>query len=147
MDKKWILGTIAAFLVVANFVNVFADPVDPANLLLSCKRTTQTSGNVTNITYWQGDTISFSNSVMYTTATTNTPQNLDGCSITVTMGSLTSTNVETAVGSAISTNDGTWTATCTVPNFNPCYIQVSVSNVNVYTYPLYRISTQSKLGE
>lgn len=140
-------ATCVALVGLIGVVSVLADPVQPASLQLRCRRTTQASGNVTNITYWQGDAISFTNSYMFTDSAGTATQNLDGCSISVVMGSLSSTNVTTAVGTAISTNDGTWTATCTVPSFNPCYIQVSVSNVNVYTYPLYRISTQSKLQD
>ena len=143
-----IIGALAAVVGVIGVITALADPVAPANLQLTCLRTTQQSGNVTTTVYWQGDTISFTNSVMYTGATTNTAvQNLDGCSITVVMGSLNSTSVVTAAGSVISTNDGTWSAEMEVPDFNPCYIQVSVSNQSVFTYPLYRISTQSKLGE
>ena len=142
---KKVLGFVLAFGVAAGLS--LADPVAPANLPLVCLRNTGTSGNVTNTVFWQGDTISFTNSVMYTGSTTNTPQNLADCVITVTMGSLTSTNVTTATGSSIVTNEGTWFATMAVPAFNPCYIQVSVSNENVFTYPLYRISTQAKLGE
>jgi len=145
--RRWIATALTALVLgVLSFV-VVADEVTPAALQLECLRTTQSSGNVTDTVYWQGDYITFTNSTMYTTSTTNTPQNLDGCSITVTMGSLTTTNPATAVGYVISTNAGTWGAEIVCPAANPCYIEVSVSNTYNYTYPRYRIQTQAKLGE
>jgi hypothetical protein len=145
-----IRAALVALLVagIAFVVMVRADEVSPASLVVTNLRTTASSGNYTDTVYYQGDTISFSNSVMYTGADTNSAvQNLEGCAITVTMGQPGNTNVTTASGSAISTNDGTWTASIECAAFNPCYIEVTVSNNAIFTYPRYRITTQAKLGE
>jgi len=117
---------------------------------LTCLRNSGSSASVSSTTFYQGDTLSLTNSVMYTGDTTNSAaQNLDGCVITVVAGQpgSTVTNNVKVTGYNISTNDGTWGAEFTVPPYNPCYIQVTVSNVNVFTYPRYRITTQEKLPE
>ena len=143
--KKLVL-TIAAVLLAGVLFHAVADEVTPAGLELTCLRVPEISGNITTTSYWQGDTISFTNSVMYVGATTNTAaQNLDGCVITVTMGTIGNTNTTVATGYNISTNDGTWGAEMVVPAFNPCYIEVTVSNNAVYTYPRYRIGTKTHL--
>jgi len=83
---------------------------------------------------------------MYSGGTTSSAvQNLSGCTIGISAGQPGNTNVTTAVGAAIVEADGTFTASFIVPAFNPMYIQVSVSNNAIFTYPLYRVTTQAKL--
>jgi hypothetical protein len=125
---------------------ILADPVVPAGCVVLCYRGTTPTGNITNLVYWQGDYITFTNSIMYTDAAGLATQNLSGCSVTVTAGSSTTTNPVRTNGYVIVTNAGTWGVEFVVPAANPCYIEVSVSNVFTYTYPRYRIQTQARLG-
>ncbi len=124
------------------------DPVEPAGVELALVRDVTTVAFATDTTFFQGDTITFTNSVMYTGSDTNSAvQNLDGCVITVIMGGTVgsvSTSV-TASGYAISTNNGTWGAELDVPAINPCNIQVTVSNNFSYTYQWQKINTKVKL--
>jgi len=142
-------GVIVAIIGVMA-VSVMADEVVPANVTLTCLRNEVSSAAVTNITYIQGNTLSLSNSVMHVGADTNSAlQNLDGCVITVVAGQpgSTITNNITATGYNISTNDGTWGVEFVIPPRNPCYIEVTVSNNAVFTYPRYRIDTSEPLPE
>lgn len=148
MRKAWLALTVimAIGLVGLATHKAFGDPVEPDSVQLTCLRTTPSSSPVSTKTFYQGNTISLTNSVMYTGATTNTPvQDLSGCTITVVAGQPGVTNNVTAAGSAIVESNGTWTAEFTLPAYNPCYIEVTVSNVAVYTYPRYRITTQARL--
>jgi hypothetical protein len=149
--KYLVSGIMVSLIVAVGLVmvgSVSADEVDPSNVLLTCLRTSQDSSPVTNVTYYQGNSMSLSNSTMYTGSTTSsTPQNLDGCVITITAGQPGVTNNVTATGYNISTNDGTWGASFVIPAYNPCYIEVTVSNTAIFTYPRYRISTQEALPE
>ncbi len=137
-----VLGVVALVGIKA-----FADPVEPASVQIACLRDTGSSSPVTNLTFYQGTTLSLTNSVMYTseTADTNFLQNLDGCSIAVVAGQPGVTNNVTAVGLVIVTNEGTWSAEFIIPPYNPCYIEVTVSNTSIFTYPRYRITTQEPL--
>jgi len=127
-------------------LNARADEVEASNVTLQCFRNEQSTQPVTNLTYYQGNTLSLSNSVMYTGADTNSAlQNLDGCVITIVAGQPGVTNNVTATGYNISTNDGTWGAEFVIPDYNPTYIEVTVSNGAVFTYPRYRINTQEPL--
>jgi hypothetical protein len=124
-----------------------ADGVSPATIALTLVRGAEES-QPSAVYYFQGDSLSFSNSVMYsstTSGTNGTLQNLHGCAIWGKIGA-SGTNVAFA-GSILSTNAGTWQATTTVPVANPCYIEVTVSNVNTYTYERQKINTRSHLGE
>lgn len=138
---------VVGFLIgiVALIARAQADPVIPAALQLECKRVAASSSAVTNITYFQGDYITLTNSTMFADSGSTT-QNLAGCVITVVAGSPGNTGVTTTVtGYTISTNAGTWGAEFICPAVNPAYIQVTVSNNFNYTYPLYRITTSAKL--
>ena len=141
------LGILAVTILACVTMSVvFADDVVPAALRLSCERTTQSSSAVTNVTYYQGDYITLTNSVMYTDATGAATQNLYGCTISVVASQPGNTSVTTtATGYIISSNSGTWGAAIICPEVNPAYIQVTVSNTYNYTYPLYRVATQTKL--
>lgn len=137
----FVLGTIAMF-------NTLADEVEPASVQISCLRDEGSSTPVTNLTYYQGTTLSLTNSIMYTgSSVTSAVQNLDGCDISIVAGQPGVTNNVTAIGYSISTNDGTFGAEFTIPPYNPCYIEVTVSNTSIYTYPRYRITTQATLPE
>jgi hypothetical protein len=145
-----VMGVVFGTLAVVGIA--LAGEVTPASLQLSCKRTTTPSGNVTNTTYWQGDYITFTNSQMFSDSSGVVTQDLEGCTITVTMGSLTTTNPTSGTTSSElylidDGTDGYWGGELIVPAANPCYIEVSVSNVFTFTYPRYRIATQAHLGE
>lgn len=139
-----ILSVVALCGVLA--ATLMADPVDPANVAITCLRDTGSSAAITDVTYYQGNTLSLSNSVMYTGSTTNSAvQDLGGCTITIVAGQPGVTNNTTAVGYAIVEADGTWGASFVIPAYNPTYIEVTVSNTAVFTYPRYRINTQEQL--
>jgi hypothetical protein len=125
-----------------------ADPVAPAECVITNYRET-VSGVYANTTiYYQGDTMQFTNCVMYATASgTNAAlQNLDGCAIIVRSGA--ESTVVTNSGYVISTNAGTWGCVIPVlPAVNPCYHEVTVSNANTYTYGRIMIRTMKHLGE
>jgi hypothetical protein len=139
----WMVGAVLALGVFT----VAADPVVPATLSIECKRNVESSVNITNIVYYQGDHISFSNSVMYVDAAGTVVQDLDGCTITVVMGTTGNTNVTMGTGYSIDDATGVWGAEVIVPPFNPAFIEVTVSNNYIFTYPRYRIATKAKLGE
>jgi hypothetical protein len=127
--------------------SVAADPVVPATLALTLVRDAEET-QPTAVYYFQGDSLSFSNSTMYATATSGTNgtvQNLDGCAIWGTIGDSTTNTYFT--GGAISTNAGTWWATTIVPAVNPSYIEITVSNVNTYTYERVKINTRAHQGQ
>lgn len=140
------LMAMAAVAAVLTSMVAAADPVTPANLILTNFTDVSSIQLASEATFYQGDTLSLSNSVMYAGADTNaTVQNLEGCIITVTAGG--STETVTAEGYAISTNAGTWGAEFTIPAENPCYIEVSVSNVYVRTYEQVKVATKPHLGD
>jgi len=147
MRKSFLVFAVGVALLGLGIV-LHADPVSPAGVEVTCLRDSGSSSPISQVTFYQGDTLTLTNSVMYTGDTTNSPvQNLDGCTITVRAGQPGQTNITQATGYVISTNAGTWGAEFEVPSFNPTYIEVTVSNQAVFTYPRYRITTQSKLGE
>jgi len=148
--RKSFLALMVGMILVAGAVSlkVFADSVEPASVQITCLRDEGSSAPVTNVTFYQGTTLSLTNSVMYTGGTTSSAvQNLAGCTISVVAGQPGVTNNVTAVGYSISTNAGTFGAEFTIPPYNPCYIEVTVSNQFIYTYPRYRITTQEPLPE
>jgi hypothetical protein len=147
MKKSRILGVLALALVGIFALKVIAAEVVPASVQLACYRDSGSSAAVTNVTFYQGDTLSLTNSVMYSDATGAATQNLDGCVIDIVVGQPGNTNTTTTTGIVMVAASGTFSADFTLPAFNPCYIQVSVSNNAVFTYPLYRVTTQAKLGE
>ena len=144
---RWFLGVLLVVMLAAVTAKVIADEVVPASVQLACYRNSGSSAAVTNVTFYQGDTLSLTNSVMYSDASGSATQNLSGCEINITVGQPGNTNTTTTTGIVQVAADGTFSADFTLPAFNPCYIQVSVSNNAVFTYPLYRITTQAKLGE
>jgi len=146
--RKNIIGLLVVTVMAALcLVKVIADEVVPASVQLSCYRNAGSSAAVTNVTFYQGDTLSLTNSVMYSDPSGSTTQNLDGCIIDVDVGQPGNTNITTTTGMVMVAASGTFSSDFTIPALNPCYIQVSVSNTAVFTYPLYRITTQAKLGE
>ena len=144
--KLWIPVVLGMVVLCGLFAaTVMADAVAAAGVTITCLRDAGSTAAITNITYYQGNTLSLSNSLMYTDGTTNTPQDLSGCTITVTVGQPGVTNNTTAAGYSIVDADGTWGAEFVIPAYNPTYIEVTVSNAAVFTYPRYRITTQEQL--
>ncbi|NQT93678.1 MAG: hypothetical protein HQ559_13035, partial [Lentisphaerae bacterium] len=136
----------AGLLLAAGMFVAGADEVLPANVVMTNFTDVSSIEFASGATYIQGDTLSLSNSVMYTGANTNSPvQNLEGCTITTVAGN--DTVAVTNFGNAISTNAGTYTASFTIPAVDPCYIEVSVSNVNERTYGRWKVRTQAPLGQ
>ena len=138
------------FTALCALLTVAADPVAPAACPLTLYRDAPAVYTYLNaVNYYQGDYISFSNSVMYATAdldTNSVVQNLSNCVITVTIGNETVTASTT--GTIINASAGTWNAALTVPEVAPsCYIEVTVSNTWNYTYRREMIHTQPHLGE
>lgn len=138
------------FTVYCTLFTVAADPVAPAACPLSLYRDAPAVYTYLNaVNYYQGDYITFSNSVMYSTAdlgTNSVAQNLSNCVITVTMGNDTVTASTT--GTILNASAGTWNAAMIVPAVTPsCYIEVTVSNTWNYTYRREMIHTQPHLGE
>jgi len=133
-------------LVAVLFAAAIAGEVTPAQCEMTNLRDVTTVANVTATEFYQGDTILFTNCVMYTGATTNSAvQDLDGCDITVRLGS--GSTVSTNSGAAIVASNGTWYCSATVPAVDPCYVEVTVSNVSTYTYQQQMIQTKTHLGE
>lgn len=121
-----------------------ADPVTPASCIITNLRDVADSALYANdVSYYQGDYISFSNSVMFTDSTGTVTQDLTDCTITVTLGNASVSN--TATGYIINASAGLWGAEVVVPAADPCYIEVGVSNVFNYTYPREKIRTRAKL--
>jgi hypothetical protein len=138
------------FTVLCALLTVAADPVKPAACPLILYRDAAATGTyLSTVNYYQGDYITFSNSVMYSTAdlgTNSVPQNLSNCVITVTLGSETVTASTT--GTIINASAGTWNAALIVPEVAPsCFIEVTISNTWNYTYRREMIRTQPHLGE
>jgi hypothetical protein len=142
-----ILSALAAFLVSAFqpfSLSAFAEEVTPASCIVSNLRDVADSAlYASDVTFYQGDYITFTNSVMFTDATATTPQNLSNCTINVTLGNSTVSN--TATGYIVNATGGVWGAEVIVPAADPCYIEVGVSNVFNYTYPREKIRTRTKL--
>jgi hypothetical protein len=80
---------------------------------------------------------------MYADSTGTTPQNRSNCTINVTLGNSTVSN--SATGYIVTATSGVWGAECIIPAADPCYIEVSVSNVYNYTYSREKIRTRAKL--
>ena len=143
---RFSLVVLATAAIVWAGVTALADPVTPANVVLTCVRDAGTSAAISSTTFYQGDTLSLTNSIMYAGVDTNSAvQNLDGCTILVVAGQPGNTNTVSATGVIISTNAGTFSADFIVPAFNPTYVQVTVSNGALFTYPRYRVTTQAKI--
>lgn len=142
------MRSMMAALLMAGGVAA-ADPVAP--MVVNMTNLTDQAGTplASRGTYYQGDTLSLSNSVMYSGSTTNAPlQNLHGCTIRVRAGSQDNTNLLTRVtGYIVNTNTGLYGAEFTLPAVDPCFIEVSVSNVNVRTYELQQVRTRQHLGD
>ena len=137
---------VAGLLVITGTLIAGADEVLPANVVITNFTDVSSIEFASGATYIQGDTLSVSNSVIYTGANTNSAvQNLAGCTITLVAGSDTLT--VTNSGTAISTNAGTYTASFTIPAVDPCYIELSVSNVSERTYGRWKVRTQAALGQ
>lgn len=146
MKKALAIGLVAFALAAAA---IRADPVTPANVIITNFTGVTSVEFASDATFYQGDTLSLSNSVMYSGAGTNSAvQNLDGCGITARAGSGTDTGLVTTVtGYAVSTNAGTYGAEFTVPATDPCYIEVTVSNGFSRTYERWKVRTRAHLGE
>lgn len=144
--KRIYAALIAALAILGISV---ADAVDPMALVITNYTDVATIEFATDATYYQGDTITLSNSVMYTGSDTNSAvQNLDGCSITVRAGSPSDTGLVTTVtGYIVNTNTGQYGAEFVVPATDPCYVEVTVSNVAVRTYEQVKFKTRAHLGE
>jgi hypothetical protein len=142
-----ILSALAAFAVSAFqpfSLSAFGDEVIPASCVITNLRDVADSAlYASDVSFYQGDYISFSNSVMYTDSTGTTPQNLSNCVINVTVGNSTVSN--TATGYVINATGGVWGAEVIIPAADPCYIEVGVSNVFNYTYPREKVRTRAKL--
>ena len=136
---------IAALCTLAATVSVLiADEVVPASCVITNLRDVADSAlYASDVSFYQGDYISFSNSVMYTDSTGTTPQNLSNCVITVTVGNSTVSNM--ATGYIVNATGGVWGAEVIIPAADPCYIEVGVSNVFNYTYPREKVRTRAKL--
>lgn len=126
-----------------------ADPVEPMQVALTNVTDVGSIEFATTATYYQGDTVSLSNSVMYTGSDTNSPvQNLADCTITVRAGSQTDTGLVTTVsGYIVDAETGLYGAEFTVPATDPCYIEVTVSNVYARTYQQQKFKTRKHLGD
>jgi hypothetical protein len=144
------LYVILIAMIMLPFGVATSDEVEPATVELTLVRDVAQVNYASDSTYYQLDTLSSSNPVLYTGSDTNSPvQNLDGCSIEVVVGG-TIGNVSTtltAVGYVISTNAGTWGAEVTIPAISPCNIQVTVSNAASYTYQWQKVTTKAKLED
>jgi hypothetical protein len=158
-----LLRAVHAHVVVEAFTSTVLDPAPgptravvgdsvtvhaaPAACVMSQYRDARAASDYLNsVTYYQGDYISFSNSVMYATAdlgTNSVPQNLSNCVITVTIGNSTVSNM--ATGYIVNATGGVWGAEVIIPAADPCYIEVGVSNVFNYTYPREKVRTRAKL--
>jgi len=139
--------SISAFCFLLSAFS-FAAAVEPATLPLALYRDAAPSSDfTTNVVYYQGDYISFSNSVAYSTpaGTNAVVQNLTDATVTVRVGNDTTNNL--ATGYVIVGTNGTWGAEVIVPPVTPCYVEVTCSNVWNYTYRRERIQTQAHLGE
>ena len=139
---------IIAVIVVAAAIaaTIIAGEATPAQCTMTNLRDTASVANVTDTEFYQGDSILFTNCVMYSGATTNSAvQDLDGCDITVRLGS--GSTVNTNSGTAQVASNGTWYCSATVPAVDPCYVEVTVSNVGVYTYQQQMIQTKEHLGD
>ena len=146
MRKSFRVSAFVGVLAVIVALNALSDPVAPANVQINAVRDEGSSSPISAVVYYQGNTLSLTNSVMYTGDTTNSAvQDLSGCVITVVVGQPGVTNNNTATGYTIVAASGTWGADFTIPDYNPCYIEVTVSNTAVFTYPRYRINTQEQL--
>ena len=151
MKRLLSLLSTAALLLAANFPlpTVSAAAVEPATLPLALYRDAAPTANyVTNVVYYQGDYLSFTNSVAYSTAdlgTNSVLQDLTDATVTVRVGNDTTNN--TVTGYVIVGTNGTWGAEVIVPPVTPCHIEVTCSNVWNYTYRRERIQTQAHLGE
>jgi len=140
-----ILSSVLACIVTLA-VAAIAGEVTPAQCTVTSLRDAESIANVTDTEFYQGDSILFTNCVMYSGSTTNSDvQDLDGCDITVRLGS--GSTVTTNSGTAQVASNGTWYCSATVPAVDPCYVEVTVSNVGTYTYQQQMIQTKTHLGE
>lgn len=142
--KKFIAA--ASSFIAFSFLPVLqADPVQPAGLVMKSVRANSV-GFASDTVFYRGDTLSLSNSVIYTGATTNTAiQDLSGVTITLVCGTTAGTDNVTTNGTIMVATSGTWAVTFTIPDqLNP-YLQLSISNGALYTFPKQQIQTQVKL--
>lgn len=147
MNRTALSLLLSSIIVLHSSFIVCSDPVSPASVSLISLTDAASIEFASDAEFYQGDTLSLTNSVMYSgpTVTNTALQNLDGCTITGSAGS--GTNIVTFTGSVISTNAGTWTASFTIPPVNPCYIEVAVSNGAIRTYEQQKIKTKPHLGQ
>lgn len=107
----------------------------------------QALGEISSEQYWQGTTLVGTNVLLYAGTDTNGAiQGLNGVTIDVAVGS-SSSNTH-YVGTIISTNEGTFWFSATVPsNMNIAYAQVKITdeNTNIYIYPWMYFSTKVSL--
>jgi len=137
---------VAGLFVLAGITRADADPIIPAQcpILMNAGSVSQDTPYNT-IRYFQGDTISLTNSYLFTSTTNyGAAQNLDGVTIRVTVGVVG--DVANFTGYNINTNTGCWGANVICPTQDPWYLEARFSNVNVRTVGRYLFRSQAKLS-
>lgn len=129
--KKTVI--LAAVLALAAGLSVRAsDAVEPATLVITNFRG-EAIVNVSEISYYNGTSLQFSNCVLFAGASTNAArQGLEDVTVEIKIGNLSTNDTYTA--DSVGTN-GEWNCLVTVPEFTGyTYLQIKVTDVNTNTY-------------
>lgn len=140
MKKRLILCLIPAMLCLTCRA---ADSVEPASCTVTNVRG-EAAASVSAGTIYRGTSLNLTNCVACTT-NDSTIQGLDGVTVQVSVGNLT-TNID-YTATVQSTNAGTWHCTVTVPDLSSWTLQVKVTDAstNSYIYPSKVLTAESSM--
>lgn len=142
-----VIGCVAATIGVALFGRQARADITPANTAISFLRA-DPNEVVTNGPFYKNSTLLLTNCIAYASISTNLPQDLTGCVITVKVGSASAAYLTTnaTIQSAAA---GTFWTRFTVPTNgdNSAILQVTItdSNGTSYTYNWKTLSLRSAL--
>ena len=135
------LAVMAAIVVAA----MAADTVEPASCTVTNLRN-ESEALLSSEQYFIGSTLLLTNCFLGSGETVAAgTQGLDGVTIEAVVGTTVTSTTNT--GTVISTNEGTWWTSFTVPNQTAPYLQVTVTDsaTNSYIYPWKQIQTKTSL--
>jgi hypothetical protein len=123
-----------------------ADAVEPVTLAVTNKRLESASAITYGGTIYKNSSLVFTNCQLYADSTGVTKQGLDGVTVEVAVGSLT-TNITYTATTQGSAANGMWGCTVAVPNLSAFMIQVKVtdSSTNSYIYSSKTVSTETSM--
>jgi hypothetical protein len=124
-----------------------ADAVEPVSVAITNKRA-EAAATISGLgTVYQGTTLVFTNCQLYADAAGTTKQGLDGVTVQIAVGTLTTNITYTATTQGAASN-GLWFCTgVAVPQLTGFFVQVKVTDslTNSFIYPNKAINTEQSM--